>query len=47
MIDNSTMTQPEFGFVETLPVVGLLLGGVPTLTILVMTAAQYVATGTL
>ncbi len=47
MIDNSTVAQPEIRFVEALPVVGLLLGGVPTLTILVMTAAQYVATGTL
>lgn len=47
MIDNSIVAQPEIGFVEALPAVGLLLGGVPTLTILIMTAAQYVATGTL
>ena len=30
---------------ETLPPVAMLLGGVPILTVLVMTAARYVASG--
>jgi len=32
---------------DTLPPVALLLGGVPVLTLLVMTAARYVASGTI
>jgi hypothetical protein len=34
-------------FSETLVPVATLLGGVPLLTVLVMTAARYVASGTL
>ena len=31
---------------DTLPPVAILLGGVPILTVLVMTAVRYVASGT-
>jgi len=47
MIERSASDEQEVRFVETLPVVVLLLGGVPTLTILVMAAANYVANGAL
>jgi hypothetical protein len=36
----------EVTLADALPSVAMLLGGVPMLTVLVMTAARYVASGT-
>ncbi|HEY2776233.1 MAG TPA: hypothetical protein VGK20_19485 [Candidatus Binatia bacterium] len=50
MSDQAAMNQGVAAFVslhETLPPVAMLLGGVPALTILVMTAVRYVASGTI
>lgn len=47
MVDSSAMAEQEVRFAEALPVAGLLLGGVPALTILLMAAASYVANGSL
>lgn len=47
MMENTATVEPEIRLMETLPVVGLLLGGVPTLTILVMAACHYVVNGSL
>ncbi|MFN2425030.1 MAG: hypothetical protein ABR587_01140 [Candidatus Binatia bacterium] len=37
----------DVSLAETLPSVALLLGGVPVLTVLMMTAFRYVASGTI
>lgn len=47
MIDRSAAAKQQIRLVEALPVVGLLLAGVPSLTMLVMVAVHYVADGTL
>lgn len=39
--------QGDVTLLETLPPVALVLGGVPVLTLLGMTAVRYVASGTL
>jgi len=50
MIDQAAMTVAKddpVTLAETLPPVVMLLGGVPALTVLVMTAVRYVASGTI
>jgi hypothetical protein len=39
--------DPDITLADTLVPVATLLGGVPLLTVLVMTAARYVSSGTL
>jgi bacterioferritin (cytochrome b1) len=46
MFDHAAITENEMTLADTLTPVALLLGGVPTLTVFVMTAARYVASGT-
>lgn len=46
MNDTMALNEP-IKLTDTLPPVALLLGGVPLLTVLVMTAVRYVASGTL
>ncbi len=46
MFEHATLTENPISFTDTLPPVALLLGGVPTLTVFVMTAVRYVASGT-
>ena len=46
-IDQATIADEPVTLSETLPQIGLLLLGVPTLTVLVMSAVHYVAGGTI
>ena len=46
-IDHATLPDDRATLAETLPAIGLLLLGVPTLTVLVMSAVRYVASGTI
>jgi|PlaIllAssembly_1097288.scaffolds.fasta_scaffold1544922_2 hypothetical protein len=46
MTDQSATVDDPVRLADTLPSVALLLGGVPALTLLVMTAVRYVASGT-
>ncbi|HYC55446.1 MAG TPA: hypothetical protein VEL28_10990 [Candidatus Binatia bacterium] len=46
-LDQAAMADDRFTLAETLPSIGLLLLGVPTLTVLVMSAVRYVVGGTL
>lgn len=47
MIDQAALGDDAITLADTLPPIAILLGGVPLLTILAMTAARYVASGTL
>jgi len=47
MINPFATVDDPVTLADTLPPVVLLLGGVPVLTLLVMTAVRYVASGTL
>ena len=50
MIDHAAMADQEMmgiTLIETLQPVAMLLGGVPILTVLAMTAAHYVISGSL
>jgi hypothetical protein len=46
-IEQATFADDTMTLSETLPSIGLLLLGVPTLTVLVMSAVRYVASGTI
>ncbi|HYB99420.1 MAG TPA: hypothetical protein VEC57_09865 [Candidatus Limnocylindrales bacterium] len=46
-MDRASITDDRFTLAETLPSIGLLLLGVPTLTVLVMSAVRYVANGSI
>ena len=46
MINQAAIADDTITFAETLPSVAMLLGGVPVITLLVMTAVRYVASGT-
>jgi hypothetical protein len=47
MIDSCATVDDNVTLADTLPPVAMLLGGVPVLTLLVMTAVRYVASGTI
>lgn len=44
-MNTSMSEEPVVTLAEALPSVATLLGGVPVLTVLVMTAARYIASG--
>jgi hypothetical protein len=49
MTSQAATARDEFTvtpLADALPPVAMLLGGVPVLTVLVMTAARYIASGT-
>ena len=46
MTNQVGLGNDSVSLLDTLPSVAVLIGGVPVLTVLVMTAARYVASGT-
>jgi len=47
MIDSSVIQDQSITFADAAMPAAALLGGIPVLTILVMTAVRYVANGTI
>ena len=46
MFERATLTKKRINFTDALPLVALLLVGVPALTVFVMAAVRYVTSGT-